>query len=161
MLVVGLGFTYFTLVDTWKEGKLSILQFMKEKSVSNPNYKWLRKGLDRVSERLEEFGVSVSPSRLFLGSSYSILQGLSVDYELNSIANWLDQSQKKPMDQTLVFPPISLLLVRAKASEKAGIRTKPTLKERFESLPLPSLYSLLVVIVILLEIALGRPPLIP
>ncbi len=114
-------------------GKLSIGQFVVEFGHGNPNYSWLRRGLQHVEKRLRRLGVACPRSALFLGASYSILKKGSVGQDLNEIGEWVGEPGNQ--SATAVLATIEGFLNDSRDAEKAGFRAAPTLTDYMGDLP--------------------------
>ncbi len=153
MIFLGLGFSYFKILDYLTEGRLSILQFLIEKSVPAPWFHWLKNGMETVAAVFEEFEIFVPLRRLLLGSSYAVLHGEDLDSDMRALADWLADM---PKHGQAGLDSVSKLLNKARESEVEGFTNKPTLIERFERLPLSNVQYLLIIIIVILSIILGR-----
>lgn len=115
----------------WNVGRLSIRQFLLEKSSQIPNYSWLRMGLGIVEERLlETKGLALPRNRLFHGSSYAIFKELPIDSTLESLAEWVN----KPKAST-AHSLVEELLKSSKQAKELDMEITPTTTEKMIRLP--------------------------
>jgi len=102
-----------------EEGRLCIFQFLVDYSQSRPDYPWLKRGMSVTESRLQSFGLSVKGNSPYFGSSYSLLEGSYLEWDLDSIyklGDWTSQ----PYDLKTVHEINSWFLYRSRKGEEQG-----------------------------------------
>jgi hypothetical protein len=119
------------LLPPWKEVKYCILQFLLEYNKGSPNYSWLRRAMRRVEQNMRVLGVSTSGSSLFLGLSYFLFKGISVEAYLKVLSDWFTGKADEQMARLTVIQ----VLNAAKRAESLGLSAPPTIRESLSRLP--------------------------
>lgn len=118
-------FTTSHFLNPNKEARLSILQFLRQRTPNTPEKNiWLRRGLRRVEGRMPENGISVSKDSLFLGCLYQIFNGVDVRPDLRLLSDWVVNPTQKGNHA------IDHLLQHAGEAKTLAIVSVPTAVER-------------------------------
>ncbi len=119
-LVAAPRFLFGQLVPELREARLCMLQFLSDWNLGSPRFhtghNWLRRSLGGVERQLATFGLSTSPGTLFLGSSYSLFEGMISAFELEALGDWLI----RPADWTFVNWTIPFAISQAEEAERSG-----------------------------------------
>jgi hypothetical protein len=126
LLGAPISLLYTTLLQDWKEERLSLLQFVREIALDSPNYFRLRKGLKGVERRLVDFGLSVPTASLFLGASYTLLNGRSLAEECSLLGDWMVEPKINPRITSI----ISDFLAQEKEAISKGFKRAPRIGDR-------------------------------
>ena len=102
-----------------EEGRLCIFQFIAEHGEDGSGFAWLKRGLSKTRSLLESFGVSAKRNSLYFGSSYSLLEGSYLEWDLDSIY-FLGDWTSEPNEMRPVHEIASWFLHRSKKAEKRG-----------------------------------------
>jgi len=125
-----------------EEGRLCVFHFLSEHSQSGGGYSWLKCGLSVTQNRLQTFGVSVKRHSLYFGSSYSLLEGSYLEWDLDSIymlGDWTSQ----PNDLKAVHEIVSWFLYRSKVAERRGFARVFSLLDHLLEISPQSLYYII------------------
>ena len=128
------GLTYLMMAPTItaqrvlkpnNEARLAILQFLRESSLGNPNYSWLRIGLRQIERNLPDKEILViNRNELFLGCVYRIFKGINVEVLLADLSQWI----LKPFQTS--NSSITLLLRSASKARTLNLSPAPTAVDR-------------------------------
>ncbi len=135
-----LGFALSSVSGEWNMfmnpraiGKLSIEQFLFQLGQGNPNFPWLRRGVQSVEKRLNRVGLTCAKSSLFLGASYALMRKHEVEADIKALSAWVGQpgNELDPM----ILPSVVHFLEEARDAEKVGFRAAPTISDKMSELP--------------------------
>ncbi len=124
--LAGLFILFLYLYLLWRdvlvgseEGRLCIFQFIAEHGEDGSGFSWLKRGLAKTRSLLESFGVSAKRNSLYFGSSYSLLEGSYLEWDLDNIY-FLGDWTSEPNEMRPVHEIASWFLHRSKKAEKRG-----------------------------------------
>ncbi len=147
--LAGLFMLFLYLYFLWKEtlvkseeGRLCIFQFIVEHDKNGHGYSWLKRGLSITRDMLESFGVSAKRNGLYFGSSYSLLEGSYLEWDLDNIyflGDWTSQ----PNELRPVHEIASWFLHLSKKAEKRGFSRVFSFLDRLYELSPQSVYYII------------------
>jgi hypothetical protein len=117
-LILGLSFQWLFLLDPFKEGGLSLLQYLTWEDRSSLSFRWVKRGLRKAEKQLKNLGMSFQKGILVLGALHAALGQTDIDEELRVIGTWL----RKPEDEPRPLPSIETLLFLAKQAGRNGAK---------------------------------------
>ena len=130
---------------TAEEGRLSIFQFLVENRRNGRGYFWLKHGLSTTENRLRSYGVAVKTGSLYFGSSYSLLEGSYIEWDLDALyllGDWTSQ----PNDLKAIHNITSWFNFRCKQARKLAFKRAMSLLDRILEISPKSLYYIVSII---------------
>ncbi len=128
-LVMVILYSFRVPIDRGKEGRLCIKEFLAHKTPNERDYVWLQRGMNRAERCLKMIGLSMPRGRLYLGSSYAILNGVSIEVDLRAVADWMGGTASTSKG----WPQFDTIVSQAEQAEKAGFGSSPTLEDYLSS----------------------------
>jgi hypothetical protein len=117
-IILGLSFQWLFLLDPFKEGGLSLLQYLEGEDRGSDSFGWVKRGLRKAEKQLKNLGMSFQKGILALGAIHAILGGTDIDEQLRVIGVWL----RKPRDEPRPLWAIETLLFLARQAEQKGAK---------------------------------------
>lgn len=126
-LILATVYNWIIVLDRWQEGRLCLLRFLSRDSSLPEALYWLKKGMFRAGSRLKKCGVSLEPGLPLLGCCFAILNGIEIDQELQTIADWV----ATPSDVNAPWNAFETLLFYTRQAERTDIKLPLSRGERF------------------------------
>jgi len=117
-LILGLSFQWLFLLDPFKEGGLSLLQYLQGEDRGSDSFGLVKRGLRKAEKQLKNLGMSFQKGILVLGALQAVIGQTDIDDELRRIGAWLRNPKQEPRP----LPSIETLLLLAKQAERNGAK---------------------------------------